>query len=461
MAVEVTRALKSHAEAKGWVPRHATDCQVRSAVTQRVTDGEISHDELNTLLKGNPLDLSGEGQKGNQMSQKNPLFGGGVRVKGATEGYSTSRTVAKHAKTGRPVSYLGKQVETPSERDLAKMGAWMKAVAARGGAAVALTDHEKGIIADILDKDVFAGEVNGQYHAEIQPELAKALINDTTSGGSYLNPVWLDDMFVQFPLLHSEILPYVTTVDMPRGVTVQGGSLGNPTVVWNTAEGTAQTEFDTAGLAGQLNTTIRPVMVWLSVGRDWLSDVPVNAGALLVENIGERMLAELDRVIVSGDGTNEPQGISNASGLTAVSSDLGTSGPPTVSDYESLMFAISKPYRQEAWNPAFVGNDVSYRRARGIAVGPADERRVFGMDESSYEILEHPYRVAPGLPNGTTIFGALRKYRLYRRAGSEVRWIDQDATLASKNLAALFVRARFGGRVMDANAFSIMSDCQS
>ncbi|WP_439629130.1 phage major capsid protein [Gemmata sp.] len=462
--MNLTNALRAHLEAKGWVPQRATECQCKDVTVARLLSDELSHDELNEFLKNRQpstktsVKLPAKGHEGNVM---NPLFSN-VRVKNATEAYSSTKSVAKHAKTNRPVTWLGKQVETHSERELAKLGAWMKWTALRSGAAVVLTEHEKGLCADIIEKDRFAGEVNGQWSADVHTDTVKALINDTTSGGSYINPIWFDEMIVQFPLLHSEILPHVTVVDVPRGVNVQGGSIGNPTVVWGTAEGTAQTEFDTTALAAQLNTTIKPVLVWLTCGRDWLSDVPVNAGQYLVENIGERMLAELDRVIVSGDGTNEPAGISGTAGVTAVSSDNSTSGPPTVGDYESLMFAVGKQYRNDALNPGFIGNDVSYRRARGIPVGPADERRVFGMDESSYSILEHPYHVANGLPNGTTIFGALKKYRLYRRVGSQVTWVSgTDATLMAKNLDALFVRARFGGRVTDASAFAITTDGQS
>ena len=61
-------------------------------------------------------------------------------------------------------------------------------------------------------------------------------------------------------------------------------------------------------------------------------------------------------------------------------------------------------------------------------------------------------------------------YRTWRKLTREsspldaapVTWVSgTDATLMSKNLDALFVRGRFGGRVMDANAFSVMTDAQS
>ncbi len=409
---------------------------------------------------GTVADMIGKAVK-DALGNTNPLFSG-VRVKDASESYSTTKTVAKHAKTGRPVQWMGKQVETPSALELAKLGAYFKMLALKAGRAVMLTDHEKGLISDTVTNDVWHGEVNGVEYDKAPAAVVKSLIYDSTSGGQYLSPYFVDEAFVQFPLLHSELLPRVTSVEVPRGTTVFGGSLGNPSVVWNTSEGSGQAEYDTTGLAAQLNTTIYPVMVWLTMGRDWLSDVPGDAGAMLVENIGGVMLKELDKVIAVGDGTNQPQGIFTASGLTGVPSDFGTGGPPTVGDYESLMFAVGKQYRNDGLEPCFFGNDTSYRRARGIAVGPADERRVFGMDEQSYQLLDYPYLVQNDIGNSKIGFGAMKKYKLYRRLGSQVTFVSgTDATLMSKNLDGLFVRGRFGGRVVDANAFAVTEDAQS
>jgi HK97 family phage major capsid protein len=448
-------------EALGAIPAKASDCQVRDAVLLALKDGTMSIEEFTKLLSPEaPTPTApAHGHNKGGATVPNPLFG--VRVKNASESYSTTKSVGKHTKTGKPVEWCGKAVETPSQLEIAKMGAWMKFVALRGGAPVALSDHEKGLIQDIIDKDVFAGDVNGVYYSEVPAETKAALLSDTVSGGLYINPIIFDNLIVTFPLLHSEILPRVQSVDIPRGSLVQGGSVGNPTVTWST-EGTAVTPFDATALVGQLNTTIFPVTVYLQIGRDWLADVPVDAGTILVENIGQAMLKELDNVIINGDGTTRPQGIINATGLTAITADMANAGPPTVSDYESLLFAVGKQYRKSGFDPCFIGNDTSYRRARGIAVGPTDERRVFGMDESSYELLEHDYLIQNAIPNNNIIFGAMKRYRLYRRAGSQVTWISgTDATLMASNLDALFVRGRFGGRVLDPNAFAICQDAQT
>ena len=58
-------------------------------------------------------------------------------------------------------------------------------------------------------------------------------------------------------------------------------------------------------------------------------------------------------------------------------------------------------------------------------------------------------------------YGALKKYRMYRRLGFSVEWHQGGTTLARKNLALLVVCGRFGGQIVDANAFAKIVDAQS
>jgi len=63
--------------------------------------------------------------------------------------------------------------------------------------------------------------------------------------------------------------------------------------------------------------------------------------------------------------------------------------------------------------------------------------------------------------NATLGYGAMSKFRLYRRQGMEVRWLEGGQELARKNLMLLVLRARFGGKVLDSNAFAKITDAQS
>src|SRR5688500_3602753 len=81
----------------------------------------------------------------------------------------------------------------------------------------------------------------------------KALLNDSTSGGQYLIPEDFDTAIITFPLLHSELVPSIDMRTMTRD-TIEGASIGNPSVTWNQTEGSALTLFNTASLIAQLST---------------------------------------------------------------------------------------------------------------------------------------------------------------------------------------------------------------
>jgi HK97 family phage major capsid protein len=391
------------------------------------------------------------------------VFGGSPRVKRPSERYSNSKSVALHTKSGKPVrDERGRQVETVSQLEMAKAGALLKRIAQKSGLPVEMTEHDNQLLEETFASDTWCGKVGSEYRTDIDGTRVKTLINDSTSGGVNVVPIWFDNAVIQFPLLNSELLPMVDLVDVPRGSTVNSGSIGNPTAFWGTGDGTPISPFDTSSLVAALDTDIHPVSVAVEIGRDFMSDSPVDVGRILLENIGQRMLAELDRVIVKGNGTTEPQGIFNASGLVDIGNPAGGNGATAqVNDYETLLFGIGKQYRRPEYRPAFIASDVSYRRARSIPVGTNDARRVFGMDEQSYMLLNVPFLIQADVANNYAAFAAMAKYRLYRRQAQEVRFTDQGKELMLRNQNLLVVRGRFGGRVMDANAFAFSDNWQA
>lgn len=389
---------------------------------------------------------------------------GGARVKLPSERYSRTKSVGKHVRTGLPVKdERGREAQTVSELENAKAGVLFKRAAARAGLPVTLNEHELELESEIFEKDTFVGNLDGQWQTGIPGSRVKSLLSDNVSGGQYLSPQWLDDAVIQYPLLHSELLPRVDLVNVPRGSSIETAGVGNPSVVWGVAEGTAATPFTTTSLVSQVTADILPVSCYVEIGRDFMADAAVDVGRILVENVGQKLLAELDRVIAVGVGsTTEPQGIFAASGLTDIGTPAGGNGAaPQVADYESLCFGTGKQYRNPAMRCAFIGNDTSYKRARGIPVGGSDARRVFGMDHQSYMLLDYPFVICNDVPNTKCAFGALTKYRLWRRQSSEIRFETGGKTLALSNQALLCVRGRFGGKVVDANAFAFSDNWQA
>jgi hypothetical protein len=198
-----------------------------------------------------------------------------------------------------------------------------------------------------------------------------------------------------------------------------------------------------------------------------LSDSPANVGSILTALVGERLAAELDRVIAVGGGGSEPEGILTASGLSSVSATNAGTGPPTLDDYLSLMFTVGKQYRNRAMGPVFISNDTTYQRKTAIRVDPhslsttVNQLPVFGPTWNDYQTMQWPHKVQNDFTNRQIVFGAMSKYRMYRRLGLEMRWEMTGKTLALANTALLVVRARFGGRIVDTNAFAKITNAQT
>lgn len=417
-----------------------------------------------TRLRRNAPGVEVKGKAGKMLSA--------VRVKDVGDKFSRKRFDVRRP-DGSAVLWAGKGLETPSEYDKALCGAWLKLALLRLGwnrdnpeRPVRLSETEKGLLHESAAKDGWVGTANGVYYGGGSPDgcapeaTIKGVLDDTTSGGLYLNPAVLDSSVVTYPLLHSELLPSVELVPV-TGRRVMTPTVGNLSVGWGTMPGTAATPMSTAGLVGNLDTAIQNVQGWIELSNDLAADSPVDIGSTLIGLFGEKLKSELDRVICLGNGVVEPQGFANASGLVVVQSEGGVGGPLTVADFEALAFATPVQYRRKDWNCAYVMNDTSYRRARGIPVGPADERRVFGMTHMEYSLLEWPVRICNDLPNAKVFFAALRRYRLFQRAGVEVFRTGEGRSLTLANSQLLGLRARFGGRVIDANGFALMQDAQN
>lgn len=453
-------------QTKRWLINHgirtdASDAEFRLAAKEQILDGTLTMARLSRLQGVKSMaTLSGP-------SAAKMFSGERITVKAGGRSYDHTKSIGVHSKLGAPVmDQDGRPAQTSSELEHAKAGVFLKVLAGRSGLQVSLTDHERALWQECLEQDLWCGQVGGQWQRGVDGMRVKALLDDSNSGGTNVVPEWFDSDLVSFPLLNGELFPLVDVRNIPRGSSVDAASVSTPTVQWGVAEGTAMTEFTTDGLIAAINSTIHPVTCAIEVGRDFLADSPADVGAQLTQNIGQRLLAELDRVIADGDGTSEPEGIFQNAGVSAVTL---AGAAATVADYEELLFTVGKQYRK-SMRCAFIANDTAYQRARAIPVDTSsDQRRVFGMDVDrgsgasveSYSILGRPYKIENNLANTHAAFGDLSRYRMYRRQGFSIEWHTQGSTLAKANLALLVVRGRFGGKVVDPAAFAKWEDAEA
>lgn len=429
-----------------------------------------------------------------------------VRVKEAVESYDGNRKAAlmpdltqrgtKQFDAGRPAMYRGAVLDMPSERDKAICGAVFKWQLSTGPYAAHLprglrmTEHDKQLVQWALHNCKWTGVINPIYGSEgvggaspgfsshltslvgngidvddrklTEFEIKAALLDDATSGGLEIVPIEFDNMLIITPVLFGELFPLVNVVNISRGRRIEGGALGRPTISTTAQEGTAITPFDNTGFVSAFDTTIFDVNGAMEIGENFLSDSPTNVGQLIMQMYGEEFLKWLDTQIAVGDGTTEPKGIFVSSGTTAVASDNGVAGPATVSDYEGLMFGIDKAFRNaKGGRNVFLGNDTSYRRARSIPVGPADERRVFGMTHRDYMLLDTPYKVNSDISNNQLAYANMGYYRMYRRLGTQIRVENTGNYLALRNMRLIVVRSRWGGQLELGGAAAIMSNAEA
>lgn len=417
------------------------------------------------------------------------LFGkaGGVRIKSAAEQYSANTTAAtypgrmrkdgggaNHPFAGQPAQFMGRTLDRPSDLGKAVSAAWVKwCINSQHGPGgipqnMRLTDHDKDLVGYAMRHMAWSGYIGGSEGKEkvnrkkLTEFQVKGLLDDTASGGIEATPIVFDDAIVMIPVLYGEIFPFVNVTNVPRGRRMKGAAMQNPSFVSGNAEGTAIQPFNTASFVSAFDTPIHVATGAMEIGLDFEEDSPVDMGGAVIEKYGEKALEWLDRVCAVGNGYNEPLGILNTLGLTAIPTDFGASGPPTVSDYEALFFGMAKQWRNEAGAVcAYIGNDTSYRRARAIQVGSGDERRVFGMDESDYTLLGRPYKVQNDITNAKVAFVNLKRYRMYRRLGLTVRVETAGRQLALNNTKLLVLRMRYGGQLENAGAISVNVDAQS
>jgi len=329
------------------------------------------------------------------------------RMKDPSEGLSEKRVVGTHKKTGETVMdpIYGQPATLPSEASAARAGVFLKALAVKAGIQQArLTEWERNLLDETIESKEWAGKVGTEWHDRLPGGRGvKVLFDDAVSGGLEIVPIEFDADIVSFPLLGGELYPFVDVKPVERGRRIEGASINTPTLSWGQGDSTTAPLFVTAGMVQPIDTTIYGVSAAVQVGRDFLADSPASVGQTLVQLIGERLAAELDRVIAVGAGGVEPVGFNNACAIVMPTTN-GVGGPPTLADYTTLLFSVGKAYRQKNLNLAFVSNDVTYMRSKQIAVDPtgaADQRPVLSplTDINKYETLGWPHRICNAVAN--------------------------------------------------------------
>jgi len=396
---------------------------------------------------------------------------GGARVKAAVESYDRSRkgmtypTMTKagrpHPLAGMPVSDCDRNIDEPSQADKALAGVWAKyqilcATPKLAGspdrAFERLSEHEKSLLQTLTEDEMWDASGNDKTMSQKgYTGGLKALIDDSTSGGLEAAPIVFDDQVITTPLLYGELYPLVTTKTIDRGRRIEGVATGTVTASWGGVDDTAVSLFNTASYVSAFDTTTYRWEGAVRIGLDFLSDTPIDFGAHITAQYGERLLEDLDDVIAVGNGTNQPEGVINKSGTTSV--NFG--GATSIGNYESLRFGVAKAEHRPnvKASAVFCGTETSYQRVKALNVGTADARRLFAGGSTNvgtyddYSIMQRPYKINESLSNQQIFYCILARYRMYRRKGLAIRTSTEGDTLIRRNEMLIVAMARYGGQL--------------
>jgi len=387
---------------------------------------------------------------------------------------STTKTGQSHPFAGQSVfefTDAGKrQVSGTSELEKAVNGAYLKLTAnmqmKNVPRAMRLTDHDKELLKYAMNEMKWGGVLRGSCDSDpgsiavknrrLTGMEVKTVIDDIATGGLEIAPISFDDQVITIPLLFGELAPFVNMVPITRGRRIESATLGNMslTSAGSVVDDTAIPLFATAGFISAFDTTIHVVHGAIEIGLDLMSDSPIDIAGHVTTKYGELLLAWLDEQIAIGDGVVEPEGIMVAAGTTAVSFG-GVAA--TLGGYEAQLFGVPKRYKQgfDRSRLRFAANETTYSRARGIPVGAADARRLYGMNEENYSIFDHGFSIVDTMTNLQGFFANLARYRMYRRLGLTMNMTMEGRELTLRNKMLITSRARYGGRLEDGNAAAV------
>ena len=208
----------------------------------------------------------------------------------------------------------------------------------------------------------------------------------------------------------------------------------------------------------QIGVDIHTAKMETSVSRNLLADEGYDLEGFLIEEFRRAATLGKDDKFLTGDGTNQPLGITIDSDITAVAS--GVSGAMAADGLQALVHALPAQYRPGA-NLAF-----SRDALEDIAKLKDGEGRYLlnlmnggGIAEGvGPQLLGVPYLVSDFLSSVSAsatvgFYGNLQFYRVINRLELSIQVLDQVSARSNQNVYVAFLR--FGGLVTVPEAFRL------
>ena len=273
----------------------------------------------------------------------------------------------------------------------------------------------------------------------------KALSEGTDSAGGYLVPDEFHAEIIQRLPELSELAAYVRVVPV-------GGDAGTfPTLAtdvsisWDESENEA---FDESNpVFGNKTFTIHRLNAITKTSRELVSDSKIKLAPYLTQLFAEAVAAERDKVIAIGNGTDRPQGIYSASGLSSVAS-IGTLA---FTDLVEIEHTLAKKYRKGA---RWIMSNGNVQRVRSFK--DSDNRPIFIRDLQTGQpprLLGYPISQQDDLPDSRIYFGDLKRYFWFDREKMAVESTTIGGDAFEKHQLWIKLWERCDGKVMLAEGF--------
>ena len=283
-------------------------------------------------------------------------------------------------------------------------------------------------------------------HSEPADEVVrKALSEGSDDAGGHLVPTeYRAELIRRLPEL-SELFPYVRKVPVITDSGEYPKLSSDVSITWGRSESSAITETDP--VFTHLTWTVRNMSAITYLSRELVSDANPNIVETITTLFSEAVAAERDKMIAIGSGSNQPQGIYSASGLSSVA----VGGALSYEKLVELKFALRRKYHR---NARWVLGSTNLQRITSITDdnGLPIFRDALVAGETP-RILGRSYSIQDDLPNAFIFFGDLSQYLWFDREQMVVESTTTGGNTFKQHQVAVKMVERCDGKLALAEAF--------
>lgn len=296
-------------------------------------------------------------------------------------------------------------------------------------------------------------KIVGFYHALVtNNEYAlKALSEGTAADGGYLFPnEFMTELVRALPEVNV-MRNWVRIVPMKRDTMDVSTLVSGPKVFW-TAENAAKTT--TSAHFGTDQLVAKKMAAILYASDELIEDSDIfDVVQLIINLFAEEIGREEEKVIWTGNGTTQPEGIDAANTVPSAGSAGGTGD---FDDIINLYYALPAQYRQ---NAAFFANDNTAKNLSKVKDSTGQYLWQPSVRDGAFDTLRgKPLVISNWVPDGKVYFGDFKRaYFLGDRKRMTVKVSQETETAFTKDQTAIRVVARIGGALVLPSAARVLT----